>query len=109
MKKIVPLLCYMLAGCVTGPSGPMIEPSSSIVGSLSRHDGCYWLKLLDGSEREILPSAGARVVSNSDGQFFVGTDKSTRKFGISGSFIGGEGPKKGACRNENVTVLYRAI
>lgn len=109
MKRTALLSTFLLAGCVTAPSGPLIEPSSSITGSLSQHDGCYWLKTPDGSEREVAAAVGARIVSNSDGQSFVGTDNSMRRFGVSGSFIGGEGPQKGACTNENVTVLYRAI
>lgn len=109
MKRAALIFSFLLTGCVTTPSDPLIEPSSSITGSLSQHDGCYWLTTPDGSEREVVAAAGARIVSNSDGQSFVGTDSSTRKFGVSGSFIGGEGPQKGACINENVTVLYRTI
>lgn len=109
MKRVAHLIWFLLAGCVTAPSVPQIEPSTSISGSLSQHDGCYWLMTPDGSEREIGVAPGARIVSDADGLSFVGTDKSARKFGVSGAFIGGEGPQKGACTNENVTVLYRAI
>lgn len=109
MKRVAHLFCFLVAGCVSAPAVPLIEPSTSIVGSLSQHDGCYWLKTPDGSEREIVAAPGARVVSDAKELSFVGTDKVARKFGVSGTFIGGEGPQKGACTNENVNFLYRAI
>ena len=54
MKRAALIFSFLLTGCVTTPSDPLIEPSSSITGSLSQHDGCYWLTTPDGSEREVV-------------------------------------------------------
>lgn len=99
----------LLSGCVTAQTAPLIEPSTSISGTLSASDGCYWLTTPDGLTREIAAANGARILHGATGYRFVGTDNSIREFGVAGAFIAGESAEIGSCSSDNLTFLYRAI